>query len=110
MEDKLPKIIAVDFDGTLCEDRYPEIGNPRLAVFEYLFHEKNVRGAKIILWTCRVNEHLKHATAWCAEHGLYFDAVNTNLPEVIRTYGCDTRKIYADEYIDDKNRMIGGKG
>ena len=28
MKDKTPKIIAVDFDGTLCTNAYPEIGEP----------------------------------------------------------------------------------
>ena len=35
MENK-PKIIAVDFDGTLCEDRWPEIGPMKKDVLYYL--------------------------------------------------------------------------
>ena len=41
--------------------------------------------------------------AWCKEHGIIFDAVNENLPEIVKAFGGDCRKIYADEYIDDKN-------
>lgn len=29
-------VYAVDFDGTLCEDAFPEIGAPRFAVIEFV--------------------------------------------------------------------------
>ena len=35
--------------------------------------------------------------------GLKFDAVNENLPEIVEGFGGDSRKIYADVYIDDRN-------
>lgn len=96
-----PKIIAVDFDGTLCENKWPDIGfaNHKL-IFELKVERDN--GAKLILWTCRTGEKLAAAVAWCAELGLEFDAVNQNIPEMIEEFGEDTRKIYADEYIDDR--------
>ena len=34
--------------------------------------------------------------------GLEFDAVNENLAEVQQMFNNDTRKVYADLYIDDK--------
>lgn len=96
------KIIAVDFDGTLCENNWPEIGEPKFGTITYLLKEKK-QGAKLILWTCRVGEMLEKAVTWCAEHGLEFDAVNENLPEIIESFGTDTRKIFANEYLDDRN-------
>ena len=39
---------------------------------------------------------------FCRAAGLEFDAVNENLPEIIRAYGSDSRKVSADTYIDDK--------
>lgn len=96
------KIIAVDFDGTLCENKWPEIGEPRYGIIMYLKKEQK-NGAKLILWTCRVGEMLENAVKWCAEHGLIFDAVNENLPEIVASFGTDTRKIFANEYIDDRN-------
>lgn len=66
------KIIAVDFDGTLCENKWPEIGEPMFGTIAYLLKEKE-QGAKLILWTCRVGEMLEKAVTWCAEHGLGFD-------------------------------------
>ena len=95
------KIIAVDFDGTLCKNAWPEIGEANEPLIKYV-KEKQANGDKIILWTCRTGELLQAALVWCLAHGLIFDMVNANLPEVIETMGGDTRKIYADEYIDDK--------
>lgn len=37
---------------------------------------------------------------------MIFDAVNENLPEIIAEFGGDTRKIFANEYIDDRNVMM----
>jgi hypothetical protein len=94
------KIIAVDFDGTLCSNCYPHIGFPNHMVINYLRAQKR-HGAKLILWTCRSGELLESAVSWCKYHELTFDAVNENLPEIIEAFGSDTRKIFANEYIDD---------
>lgn len=96
-------IIAVDFDGTLCEDCYPEIGSANTTLIHYL-KEAQSRGSRVILWTCRCGEQLEQAVSWCFRQGLFFDAINTNVPENILQYGTDSRKIYADLYIDDKAR------
>lgn len=98
---KCGKIIAVDFDGTLCESRYPWIGAPKKAVIEYILNQKR-RGAKIILWTCRVGTRLDEAVDWCRKQGIEFDAVNENIQYMVDLYGSDCRKIFANEYIDDK--------
>lgn len=95
------KVIAVDFDGTLCENHWPDIGAPNVEVINYIKCQK-LAGSKIILWTCRTDGDLKNALTWCKKQGLEFDAVNSNIPEAIELYGSDSRKIYADEYIDDK--------
>ncbi len=99
------KIIAVDFDGTLCENKWPEIGEPIQNVIEYVLEEKK-KGAKLILWTNRVDERLEEAVRWCKEKGILFDAVNDNLTEVVESFGSNCRKIFANEYIDDRNRLI----
>ncbi len=46
------KVIATDFDGTLCENKWPEIGEPNEEVINYLKREAK-QGTKIVLWTCR---------------------------------------------------------
>lgn len=100
-DNTLPYIIAIDFDGTLCEECWPAIGPAREDI---IGRAKAVQaaGAKLILWTCRTGEPLQEAVAWCAAHGLQFDGVNANLPEREEFYGGKTRKISADEYWDDK--------
>ena len=95
-------IIAVDFDGTLCHDCYPSIGAPNLRLI-YILRELRKKGTRLILWTCRCGEPLKDALRWSSYHGLEFDAVNENLPEILEKYGSDSRKIFADIYIDDRS-------
>lgn len=96
------KIIAVDFDGTLIEEgKWPGIGATNEKVLSYCKDEQ-AKGARIILWTNRVAEPLETAVKWCEEHGLRLDAVNDNLPESVEFFGTNTRKIYADEFIDDR--------
>lgn len=99
---EIPYIIALDFDGTLVEDKFPKIGKPNLAIFSAAFYWRAI-GYKVILWTCRHGKALDEAVAFCRSLGLTFDAVNCNIPEVQEKYDTDTRKIYANVYIDDKN-------
>lgn len=98
-------IIAVDFDGTLCENKYPEIGEPNKELIDYL-KKRQENGERLILWTARNEEQTQQAVKWCKEQGLIFDAVNENLPEIIEAFGGDSRKIFANEYIDDRNRLL----
>lgn len=96
------EIIAVDFDGTLCEDRYPEIGEVNVALINWLKIQQRY-GFRVILWTCRCGEYLDNAVAVCRENGLIFDAVNDNIPGVVAAMGnSNSRKVFADIYIDDK--------
>ena len=98
-----PVIIAVDFDGTLFVGaEYPLIGTPNYALIQFL-KERKEEGDKIILWTCRSGHYLKTAVKNANQHGLYFDAINENIPENIEEYGNNCRKVYADFYIDDHN-------
>ena len=100
-------IYAIDFDGTLCQNAWPGIGEPKPEVIEHFKRLRN-DGHKLILWTCREGVRLAEAVEWCASHGLYFDAHNENLPELVELYGNDCRKIGADFYVDDKNYFIAG--
>ena len=99
------KVIAVDFDGTLAKYDYPGIGKPNTPLICHLINQRRL-GNKVILWTCRCGEYLQQAIDWCREHGLEFDAVNDNLPELIEEFGGNSRKVCADYYIDDKNVQV----
>lgn len=98
-------IYAIDFDNTLAITRFPEIIAPNKKMVAFAKTVK-AQGHKIILWTSRAGADLENAVEWCRLQGIVFDAVNEPLPEQIKRWGNDTRKIYADYYIDDKNMTI----
>ena len=102
-----PTVIAVDFDGTLCESKWPEIGEPHWPIIRELILRQR-EGARIILWTCREGELLNNAVSWCLKHGIQFDAINSNVAERIEQYGDDPRKVSADEYWDDRCVLVSG--
>ncbi len=106
-------LIAVDFDGTIVEHKFPEVGPEILDAFRVL---KRLQDAnhRLILWTCRENEkkrkYLDEAVQYCTKRGINFVSVNCNRPEDdfrdgdLVLGGC--RKVFAHYYIDDRN--IGG--
>ena len=97
-------IIAVDFDGTIVEHRYPSIGRIRPFAFETL-KALQTKNHQLILWSHRTGNELEKAVKFCRSHGLEFYAVNKNYPEEERDEN-NNRKIIADIYIDDRN--LGG--
>lgn len=101
---KTSLIVAVDFDGTIVEHRYPFIGKVRPFAFETL-EALQVKGHRLILWSHRSGQKLEEAVKFCRSHGIEFYAVNKNFPEEIWEEH-DSRKILADVYIDDRN--LGG--
>ena len=96
--------IAVDFDGTIVENRYPEIGKPILFAVETLLKLQE-EGHNLILWTYRTGKSLDEAVYFCNQKGISFYAVNKSYPEEIFDTSL-SRKIQADYFIDDRN--IGG--
>ena len=99
------KAIAIDFDGCLCTDAFPEIGKPNWVVIERARAEQ-ANGAGLILWTCREGPLLEAAVHTCREWGLTFDAINESLPEWIEAYGNRPRKVGASEYWDDRAVVV----
>ncbi len=98
-------VYAIDFDNTLAYTRFPEIIAPNKKIVAFA-KALRAQGHKIILWTSRAGEDLTAAVEWCKQQGIIFDAVNEPLPEQIKRWGNDTRKIYADFYIDDKAMSV----
>jgi hydroxymethylpyrimidine pyrophosphatase-like HAD family hydrolase len=97
-------IFAIDFDGTIVRDRYPDIGEPILDAIITIKEIKNL-GHKIIIWSCRVEPQLTEMRDFLILNNIPFDYINENCPTKIAYYNNDTRKIGADFYIDDK--MVG---
>lgn len=97
-------IIAVDFDGILCENQFPEIGAPNYNMISTI-RQCIDGGHEVILWTTRVEKELESAISWCEDYGLHFCAVNDNAPSNKKKYEDvyteSPKKIYADMYIDD---------
>lgn len=97
--------IAVDFDGTIVEHRYPEIGKEIMFAFQTL-RALQEQGHQLILWTYRSGRELEDAVEYCRRNGLEFYAVNSSYPEEEFDEDYDSRKIDVDLFIDDRN--IGG--
>lgn len=99
-------IIAIDFDGTIVEHKYPAIGQEIPFAIETLKKLREDRH-KLILWTVREGRHLEEALAYCRECGLEFYAVNRDYPEEEKGQNNHfSRKLKADLFIDDRN--LGG--
>lgn len=97
--------IAVDFDGTIVEHRYPQIGKElpfATDTLKLLQQEQH----RLILWSVREGKLLEEAVAWCRERGVEFYAVNRDYPEEKQQDKGFSRKLKADLFIDDRN--LGG--
>jgi predicted mannosyl-3-phosphoglycerate phosphatase (HAD superfamily) len=101
------KIFSIDFDGTLVDHSYPDIGEPLPMAFEVLKKIKEA-GGKLILWTCREDskrrKYLTEAVEFCKTQGVEFDAINeTLLDKEFREPPSLMRKPYANYIIDDSS-------
>lgn len=97
--------IAVDFDGTIVEDAYPNVGKAKIFAFETL-KRLQTEGYRLILWTYRHGKHLQDAVDFCKQNGVEFYAVNSSFEGEVFDGTQASRKIDADWFIDDRN--LGG--
>ena len=98
-------ILAVDFDGTIVEQRYPAIG-PLMPNAVESINRLYDDGHYIIIWTSRDGAPLLEAINFLLHEGVKFHRVNENNADNMAQYGSNSRKVYAHRYIDDRN--IGG--
>lgn len=99
-------LIAVDFDGTIVEHKYPGIGREIPFAIETL-KKLSAERHKLILWSVREGRLLEEAVAFCRERGLEFYAVNRDYPEEEKEQNNHfSRKLKVDLFIDDRN--LGG--
>lgn len=96
-----PKIVAIDFDGTLVElEEQPHLKTD----FVLRAHAKEVlqwtyQHFYTILWTCRADVPLMHALHFLERNDIKFHAVNENASFIdFKT----SKKIFANKYIDDR--------
>lgn len=93
-------IIAVDFDGCLARRKNGKL-EPNMPLIQHL-KRNQAAGITVILWTCREGKSLREALAFLREHGFMPNFVNRNSPEGLKRLGHDSRKVFADVYLDDK--------
>lgn len=98
-------IIAIDFDGTIVEHKFPEIGE--LLPYAKEVINKLFQSSVIIIWTCRNEKETPNEFAamvkFLEDNGIPYHYINENYPE---NGFLPEPKIYADIYIDDRN--LGG--
>lgn len=109
-------IISLDFDGLICENRYPDVGNILPNAKEVIGYLHS-RGHEIVINTCRNGHYAENAKAYLTNQGIKFNHFNENSPKLIKRYNGDTRKISSDCYFDDRNisdlmykKMLGVEG
>ncbi|KAA6351244.1 hypothetical protein EZS27_001390 [termite gut metagenome] len=98
-------IIAVDFDGTLHIGQWPGIGVPAPYAIEVM-RKLKADGHYLIIWTCREGERQTEMINWLLEKSIPFDRINDHRSGSVELYGHNSRKVYADLYIDDC--QVGG--
>lgn len=94
--------ICVDFDGTVVDHRYPEMGEPAPDAFKWLIRFQKY-GAHLILFTMRsdggpYDNVLSQAVSLLENNGVKLYAVNNNPAQREWT---TSPKVFADIYIDD---------
>lgn len=89
--------IGVDFDGTIVEYAYPEIGKACDGALDVL-NDLISAGHKIILYTMRSGERLAQAVEYLEDNGITLYGVNENKSQ---KHWTESPKIYANIYIDD---------
>jgi predicted mannosyl-3-phosphoglycerate phosphatase (HAD superfamily) len=96
-------VICIDFDGTIVDHKYPEIGSLKKGAREVI--NELFQMHEIVIFTCRSNSNsskddLHKAKKFLEMNGILFDKINENASAV--TFGC-WPKLYADIYIDDRS-------
>ena len=98
-------ILAIDFDNTIVEEFYPDIGplkDNAKEVINLLYDQEHT----IIINSCRSGLYEGIMEQFLIEKEIKYHWINCNEPDRIKQFGRDCRKVSADIYIDDKN--LGG--
>lgn len=103
-----PKLFVCDFDGTICEHKFPLIGAPKHGVREALQRIRD-KGYRIVIWSCRTSKwfpeffldgflaplkrkSVKDMKAFLDEHEIPYDEIDDG----------SRGKPFGDFYCDDK--------
>lgn len=89
--------IAIDFDGTIVEHEYPDIGGRNPGALETM-RDLIAQGHKLILFTMRSGYPLQDAVKYLKANGIELYGINENPDQQSWTR---SPKAYANLYIDD---------
>ena len=90
-------IVAIDFDGTVVDHRYPMIGEPVPHAI-YTLIELVKYGHQLILFTMRSGHELDAAIDWFNDYEIPLYGIQYNPTQ---TAWSSSNKCYAQLYIDD---------
>lgn len=98
-------IIAIDFDDTIVENAFPNIGTLKPGA-KIVINSLYNQGCEVLIWTCRSTDEQYGENAsifavkkFLDDNGIKYTAINTNSSIInFRSFP----KIYADVYIDDR--------
>jgi len=98
-----PIILALDFDGSIVDDAFPDIGALKSGA-KKIINKLHDEGYYIIIWTCRYTDKEIHSMLrFLSDNKISYDAVNENYPNL------DFKpwpKIFYDVLVCDRN--LGG--
>ena len=92
---------AFDFDGTIVENKFPEIGAILDGTVEKMNRLYDDLANIIIVWTCRDEDYTNQMRQFLLKHRIPFDFINEN-----PTYDTGSRKIFAHKYYDDRSEKL----
>jgi predicted kinase len=95
------KAFAIDFDGTICENAFPDFGPPIEPMVDKIRDLYKSLENIIIVWTCRNGDDVLTMRRWLIQNHVPFDAVNLN-----PVFETGSRKMFAHEYFDDRSTAI----
>lgn len=84
--------VVFDFDGTLCSDNYPGIGDPIREMVDAVLLAKGL-GYWVVVATSRPHGYYPDVQRWLKDHGILFDQLVTS------------GKVNADITFDDKGLL-----
>lgn len=102
------QLFAIDLDGTIVEESFPEIGQLKPHAIRVMKRIKE-NGGKIAIWTSRSTSQAGKVQKFLAENNIPYDVYNEPFPEIKEKYEATSRKVFADIYIDDRAYGVNRK-
>lgn len=93
--------LSIDFDGTIVEEGFPEIGKIKPRTVELMKQAKE-QGHIIIVWTARSDIHLEKAREFLIKNEIPYHFINENPEDEYAKKGIQGRKLFSHVYLDDR--------